>query len=43
MAGWSVGFNPTPEVDDLASVSLHDSTDLRDVVPHIRHLLDGPQ
>lgn len=43
MAGWSVGFNPTPEVDDLASVSLHDSTDLRDVVPHIRHLLDEPQ
>jgi phosphoserine phosphatase len=42
-AGWSVGFNPTPEVEDLASVSLHHSTDLRDVVPHIRHLLgDSP-
>jgi HAD superfamily phosphoserine phosphatase-like hydrolase len=42
MAGWSVGFNPTKDVEDLASVSLHHSTDLRDVVPHIRHLLGDP-
>lgn len=42
MAGWSVGFNPTKDVEDLASVSLHNSTDLRDVVPHIRHLLGDP-
>jgi phosphoserine phosphatase len=39
LAGWSVAFNATPEVRALASVSVH-STDLRDVVPHIRHLLD---
>jgi phosphoserine phosphatase len=42
MVGWSVGFNPTREVEDLASISLHDTTDLLDVVPHIRHLLDEP-
>ena len=40
LARWSVGYNPTPEVARLASVSVHDSTDLRDMVPHIRDLLD---
>jgi phosphoserine phosphatase len=39
MAGWSVGFNPTPAVEDLASASVHHSTDLRDLLPEIRHLL----
>lgn len=41
MAGWSVGFNPTPAVEDLASASVHHSTDLRDMLPEIRHLLGG--
>jgi phosphoserine phosphatase len=41
MAGWSVGFNPTPEVERLASVSLR-GWDLGEVVPHIRHLLGDP-
>ena len=39
LAGWSVAFNATPQVQDLASVSVR-SDDLRAVVPHIRHLLD---
>jgi phosphoserine phosphatase len=40
MAGWSVGFNATPEVEQLASISVR-SADLRDVVPHVRRML-GP-
>jgi phosphoserine phosphatase len=39
MAGWSVGFNPTPAVEGLVSASVHHSTDLRDMLPEIRHLL----
>jgi phosphoserine phosphatase len=42
MAGWSVGFNPSPEVEDLASTSVHHSTDLRDVLPGLHDVLGGP-
>lgn len=42
IAGWSVGFNPTPDVARLASVALHDRTDLRDILPPLEHVLrDG--
>jgi len=42
VAGFSIGFNPTPEVEQVASISLHDTRDLRHVMPHIRHLLSDP-
>lgn len=42
VAGYSIGFNPTPEVERVAWISLHDTRDLRHVMPHIRHLLSDP-
>jgi len=42
MAGWSVGYNPSPEVEDLVSTSVHHSTDLRDVLPGLLDVLGAP-
>ena len=42
VAGFSIGFNPTPDVEQVASISIHDTRDLRHVMPHIRHLLSDP-
>jgi HAD superfamily phosphoserine phosphatase-like hydrolase len=41
IAGFSIGLNPTPDVQRVATLSLY-TNDLRDMIPHILHLLADP-
>lgn len=37
MAGWSIGVNPTSDVERIASASVRGTTDLRSILPYLGH------